>query len=246
MIGARRDPPPSRSANAFGRRRPLAAAEWEQANRLGMLLLHALIGLMAGLLILFNGTAATFDQYGDWMRLTTGGLAFVGGAVLVAGLAWRSTSILLEMVGLTILALWTLTMAGGFVLASLSAGVLIIEWPWHAFSDMPAERLYPIVLYLGLFLMTSLHLWTASRLRLLALAARHRAAGSQRLLEPTAGMARPGQQRVSAAPGSASSMAKQPSIEGLAGRRPLDRDAAAEGPAVDLLSRSRSSGPRRP
>ncbi|WP_309647082.1 hypothetical protein [Nocardioides sp.] len=213
MIGARRDPLPSRSASAVGRRRPLTAAEWEQTNRLGLLLVHALIGLIAGLLILFNGTAATFDQYGDGMRLLTGGLAFVGGAVLAAGLALRSTSIVTEMVGLGILALWALTMAGGFVLASLSAGALIIDWPWHAFSDMPTERLYPIALYIGLFLMTSLHLWTASKLRALGLAARHRGAGNQRVLDLQGSAPRAGQQRAVSAPGSAASMAKQPSLK---------------------------------
>lgn len=215
MIGARRDPSPSRSASGPGRRRPLTAAEWEQTNRLGLLLVHALIGLLAGLLILFNGTAATFDQYGDWMRLTTGGLAFVGGTVLAAGLAVRSAAIALELVGLAILALWALTMAGGFVLASLDAGVLIIDWPWRSFSDMPSERLYPIALYLGLFLMTSLHLWTASRIHELGTAARHRGAvtGGQRAIDPHPGPAR--QQRPTGVDvGSVASMGRHPSRRG--------------------------------
>lgn len=164
MAGARRDPLPPRSASGPGRRRPLTAAEWERANRLGLLLVHALIGVLAGLLILFNGTAATFDRYGDWVRLTTGGLAFLGGTVLAAGLARGAASVVLEMVGLAILAVWALSMAGGFALTSLSAGMLIVDWPWHAFADLSDERLYPIALYLGLFLMTSLHLWTVSRL----------------------------------------------------------------------------------
>lgn len=215
MIGARRDSSPSRSASAPGRQRPLTAAEWEQTNRLGLLLVHALIGLIAGLLILFNGTAAAFDQYGDGVRLLTGGLAFVGGAVLAAGLALRSTSIVTEMAGLAILALWALAMAGGFAMASLEAGPLIIEWPWHAFAQMPTERLYPIALYIGLFLMTSLHLWTASKLRALGLAARHRGAatGGQRAPELHPGPAR--QQRSSGVDaGSLASIAKHPSRSG--------------------------------
>lgn len=215
MIGARRDPMPSRSASAPGRRRPLTAQEWETTNRLGVLLLHALIGLIAGLLILFNGTATSFDQWGDGVRLLTGGLAFVGGAVLAAGLALRSTSIVTEMVGLAILSLWALSMAGGFVLASLSAGEVVIDWPWHAFTEMPTERLYPIALYVGLFLMTSLHLWTASRIRQLTLAARHRgaAAGGQRAVDLHPGPAR--QQRLTGVDaGSMVSIRKHPSSRG--------------------------------
>ena len=214
MSGTRRDPIPSRSASGPGRRRPLTAPEWEQTNRLGLLLLHALIGLLAGLLILFNGTAEAFGQYGDRMRLITGGLAFVGGAVLAAGLAWRSTTSVLEMFGLAILALWSLVMAGGLILVSLGSGVLSIDWPWKAFSTIPSERLYPIAIYLGLFLMTSLHLWTASRVRQLDLTARHRrtATGGQRLSDPQRGPVRPGQQRVIETPDPASSMAKQPSL----------------------------------
>lgn len=214
MTRLRRDPAPSRPATGPGRRRPLTAQEWEQTNRLGLLLLHALIGLVAGLLILFNGTAPTFDQWGDWVRLLTGGLAFVGGAVLAAGLVLRSTSIGTEMVGLVILTLWALTMAAGFVLASLGAGALVIDWPWRSFPQLQAERLYPIAIYVGLFLMTSLHLWTASRVRQHGLSARHRgvATGGQPTADPRRGPLRTGQQRVIAAAVVPPSLVELPSL----------------------------------
>ncbi len=199
MTGPRRDTPPARPASGPGRRRPLTAPEWETTNRLGLLLLHALIGLVAGLLILFNGTAAPFDRYGDWVRLATGGLSFVGGAVLAVGLARRATSMVLEVVGLALLALWALLMGGGLLLISLSQGVLVIDWPWDSFSSLPTQRLYPIAILMGLFLMTALHLWTATRVRRLGLAARHRAAATT-------------QQRVGS-PRDVSSMARHPSLE---------------------------------
>lgn len=207
VIGAHRHLAPSRVPSAT--RRPLTAQEWEQTNRLGLLLVHALVGLIAGLLMLFNGTNATFDRYGEWVRPTTGALAFVGGALLAAGLARRSVSVRLEVVGLALLSLWALVMTAGFAGAVARAGDPVIAWPWEALGTVPPERLYPIAIYGGLALMTVLHFCTALRLGHLAQDTRHRTAVPLRPARPATG-----QQRATATGPAPTSKVKHPSSSG--------------------------------
>ncbi|CAN5423311.1 hypothetical protein BH11ACT8_BH11ACT8_16950 [soil metagenome] len=163
---------PARSKADLARRsasrRSPSAQEWERANRIGLLLIHAFVGLFAGLLILFSGTASVFDDHDSWARPLTGGLALLGGALLLSGLARSTRHVHLEIAGLVVLAAWDLTMTAGFVIATVQAGDVDLTWPWAALAHTPTTRLYPIVLYVGLFLMMSVHLVTLRRVRRIA------------------------------------------------------------------------------
>lgn len=138
--------------------------QWESANRRGLLVVHAMVGLLAGLLILFNGTARSFEGADPWGRPVIGGLAISGGVVLLTGLLRRRRVMGLEVTGLVLLACWDLIMGAGFVIAAQSAGEIAFTWPWAAITDPSSPRLYPIVLYVGLFLMMCVHLVTLRHL----------------------------------------------------------------------------------
>lgn len=133
---------------------------WEQANRLGLLAVHGLIGLIAGTLILINGSAMSFDLIGLWVRSLTGGIALVGGAVLLAGLVRTPRSVRLEVTGLVLLGIWDLMMAVAFLTATIAVGELNFTWPWIRVPDDIRTRLYPIALYVGMLALISVHLWT--------------------------------------------------------------------------------------
>lgn len=143
---------------------PRGRQQWEQANRRGLLAVHAFVGTFAGLLILFNGTAGVLDDHGDWLRPLTGGLALTGGALLLTGLSVRR-SMRLEVAGLVVLATWDLAMTVGFVASAVAATDVAVTWPWEGITDVSSVRLYPIVLYVGLFVMMCVHLVTLLQIR---------------------------------------------------------------------------------
>lgn len=146
---------PARPTTRPGRR-TLPLSEWERANRLGLLVVHALIGVCAGGLILFTGAARVVDPI-PAARPGLGTLALAGGLALLAGLLRRPRSIPLEIAGLSLLALWDLVMTASFVYGA-SAGTVEASWPWE--PDGSSSTLYPIALYLGLFAMMCVHLVT--------------------------------------------------------------------------------------
>ena len=133
---------------------------WERANRRGLLFIHGFIGLFAGALILFNGSIKSFEAVGAWTRPVTGLLALLGGCILIAGLSQTRRAMRLEIIGLSVLATWDLVMCAGFVIAAVKQTNTAIEWPWDAITAQTNTVLYPIVLYVGLFLMMTTHLWT--------------------------------------------------------------------------------------
>ncbi len=150
----------ARSATAgFGVR---GQQQWERANRRGLLTVHAFVGTFAGTLILLNGTAGTFD--GTLLRPLTGSLALGGGALLLAGLV-LNRSMRLEIAGLVVLAVWDLAMAAAFAAAAAASHDVVMAWPWEMATHVSSVRLYPIVLYVGLFVMMVVHLTTLRQVR---------------------------------------------------------------------------------
>lgn len=151
-------------ARVVRRTPPRGRERWEEANRLGLLTVHGLVGTFAGAFILFNGTAQALTDHGAWYRPLTGTLALVGGAVLLLGLGLHRV-FRLEVAGLVLLAVWDAVMCVGFLVAALQAQDLVITWPWEASAPAASTRLYPIPLYGGLFLMMCVHLLTLRPLR---------------------------------------------------------------------------------
>jgi hypothetical protein len=149
--------------------------QWERANRRGLLTVHAFVGVFAGTLILLNGAAGVFEDGGLWVRPFTGSLALTGGALLLAGLTLQR-AVRLEVAGLVVLAVWTLVMTAGFVAAAVGSDDVSMTWPWHMVTQASGVRLYPIVLYLGLFVMMCVHLATLRQVRRVDLRGRVRVA----------------------------------------------------------------------
>lgn len=142
---------------------------WEKSNRLGLLWVHAFIGLGAGLLMLTAGGPLSLEVAGVWVRVVLGALALTGSGLLAYGLRtfpWRKDrSLNHEAVGLALLALWDVLMAVGFVLALLHTpgSPTWIFPPWSADVIGP-QRPYPIIVYSGLFALISIHLSTLRQL----------------------------------------------------------------------------------
>ncbi len=118
---------------------------WEQSNRLGLLWVHVMTGLAAGLLILMDGTAATLLEIHPSATVVTGVPAIAGGCILAVGLASRPRRVLVEVAGLVVLAVWDATMGIGFFISAL---------------HQPEARWYPFAVYLGFLALIVVHLWT--------------------------------------------------------------------------------------
>lgn len=137
---------------------------WEQQNRLGLLAIHGVIGVLAGMLMMINGTATSFEVFGLWIRPALSGLSIFGGAVLLAGLISKPRNVRLEISGLALMGIWDLAMAVAFIVARTVNHVTYkFTFPWVALPD--SSRLYPVVIYLGMFALICVHLWTLRKLR---------------------------------------------------------------------------------
>lgn len=153
-----RGPAPSSYRSFVGQRR-------EQTNRRCLLLVHAFIGLFVGTLILFTGVSRTLGSPDTWTRPTAGVTALLGGTLLLIGLVRRPPSLGLQAAGLVVLGLWNLVMATAVLTVTVLADRVHVEWPWVASSTVPTEAIYPVVLYLGLFAMSAVHLMTLRQVR---------------------------------------------------------------------------------
>lgn len=143
--------PLERLERGVSRLAPLVAQQaWETGNRLGLLWVHSFVGLVAGVLILVNGTATTLVPILPAAKLLTGLPGIAGGALLAVGLLARPRRVLVEVAGLVVLAAWDLLMAVGFVIAVTTQSL-------HA-------RWYPIVIYVGYLALIVVHLWTLRQL----------------------------------------------------------------------------------
>lgn len=140
---------------------------WETGNRLGLLWCHAGVGIFAGITMLTNGTASTFElAYGDWTRLATGIPALLGGLLLARGLLMRPRSITREAIGLGILGLWDLVMTLGFVTLLVHIGQpprFFLPWSIQH-PPYPLTTLYPLAVYGGYLALIAVHLYTLRHL----------------------------------------------------------------------------------
>ena len=126
-----------------------AQAAWENTNRIGLLWVHAIVGVFVGVAILSQGTAASLETIlGPWARPVTGWMPLLGGLLLADGLRSRPRDVRMEALGLLLLLLWDLIMTVGFFVAF--ATVL----------GLPTSRLYPVPVYAGYAALITVHLWT--------------------------------------------------------------------------------------
>lgn len=134
--------------------------EWETANRIGLLRIHAGMASVGGLQILaYGGPSNIEDSVGVWTRAALGFLALTGGLILATGLARRPRSIPLEAVGLALIGVWDLAMTLGLAWSRFRQGQFSPAWLTEAL-DPSYVRPYPITIYAGLFAMICVHLWT--------------------------------------------------------------------------------------
>lgn len=139
-------------------------AEWERANRVGLLWVHAAIALIAGTQMLLYGSAATIEEaFGVWTRIALGGIGVLGGAVLATGIL-RGRTVALEAIGLALIGAWDLLMAAGFAWARIQGGTFT---PRALLEPIPDGYIlpYPISVYIGLAALIAVHLWTLRRFK---------------------------------------------------------------------------------
>ena len=146
-------------------------SEWERANRVGLLWVHAVVGCTAGVQMMLYGSASNIEALvGVWSRAALGILGISGGLILAAGIFRRkrhqSYWIEFEAAGLLLLAAWDFAMMAGMLAARLMAGDFA---PRALFEPLPPAGTYvlpyPISVYAGLFALVCVHLWTLRRFK---------------------------------------------------------------------------------
>lgn len=137
---------------------------YERGNRLGLLWVHAVVGMLAGTQQLLWGSATQIEAItGPHMRLFMGPLAMVGGIILAAGLISKPRSIPMEAIGLGFIACWDFCMTVGLAYA---------RWSQHDFHILPVSQpmvtgyvpAYPVAVYGGMFALLVIHLLTLRHL----------------------------------------------------------------------------------
>lgn len=145
--------------------------EWERANRVGLLWVHAVVGSLAGVQMLLFGSASNIEaMVGVWSRSALGFLGVAGGFILAVGILRRKRHdrywIEFEAFGLALLAVWDLAMMLGMAVARYKAGDFS---PRPLFEPLPEPGTYvlpyPIAVYGGLFALVCVHLWTLRRFK---------------------------------------------------------------------------------
>ena len=146
-------------------------SEWERANRVGLLWVHAVVGCLAGVQMLLFGSASNIEELvGIWSRTALGLLGIFGGLVLASGIRRRKRHrcywIEFEAGGLALLGAWDFAMMLGMFAARLRAGDFA---PRALFEPLPPPGTYvlpyPIAVYGGLFALVCVHLWTLRRFK---------------------------------------------------------------------------------
>lgn len=134
---------------------------WEQGNRIGLLRVHGVVGILAGAQMLaFGGPSQLEDIH--WARMWLGVTGLLGGLLVMWGLHSRPRSISTEAAGLAVMGLWDLTMTVGLAWARMHTTSWGWSWPWE--KPPPASSgyvpAYPVTVYAGLFALICIHLLT--------------------------------------------------------------------------------------
>lgn len=141
---------------------------WEQGNRIGLLRVHAAVGILAGVQILAFGSAASIEALvGVGVRMLLGVLGVLGGSLLWWGLRKSPRSITLEGIGLALLGIWDLTMTLGLAWARAHSTSFGLKWPWVRLPP-PEDGFvvpYPIAVYGGMFALIVIHLLTLRKFK---------------------------------------------------------------------------------
>lgn len=144
--------------------RIIGRSEYEQDNRRGLLWVHALIGILAGVQMALWGTATTLElAAGPDSRYVMAAVGMLGGGLLAAGLSKRPRSIPLEVGGLVLVCAWDALMTAGLAYARFKQN----DYRPLGFRDPMMQGYvvaYPITVYAGLAALIGIHLWTLRRL----------------------------------------------------------------------------------
>lgn len=144
---------------------------WERSNRVGLLWVHAWVGMLTGAQMLAFGSAANIEELvGVWSRIALGGLGIAGGLVLASGIRRRKRHrhlwLEFEAAGLVLLGIWDFCMAAGMFVSRIQAGDFGLRPPWEALPPPGTYVLpYPITVYAGLCALVGVHLWTLHRFK---------------------------------------------------------------------------------
>ncbi|MBT56583.1 MAG: hypothetical protein CMF72_24685 [Mameliella sp.] len=126
-----------------------AQATWENTNRIGLLWVHAGIGIVGGVLILARGGSTALNELNAAWGPITGWVALMGGLMLADGLSHDPRSVPREATGLFAMLAWDLIMGVGFIIAAAENGT----------------QPYPVAIYGGLALLILVHLFTLRKVR---------------------------------------------------------------------------------
>lgn len=132
----------------------------ERRSRYLSLRIHAWMGILVGLAILFTGAPSIFEtQIGTWMRPFLGILALVAGSVLLGGIDTHGThgKHYVEAVGLALMTAWYGLMAASLVWSIYLYGSIEFKKPWDlTLIDPTQPRPFGPFIYLGFMSMLAL------------------------------------------------------------------------------------------
>ena len=139
----------------------------ELQNRIGMLCVHGGILLMIGMMMILTGAPAPAeDWWGPFARLVLGGMAMLGGAVLLVGTARGDDSRWgwsMMTIGTALAAAWHVGLTLTYTYAAATERMVILA-PGEPLSEAVTSRGYIPLVYLGYVLLVLIHCATLVRL----------------------------------------------------------------------------------
>lgn len=121
---------------------------YSDQNRAQLLTIHAVTGVLTGLLIIAEGAPRAFRELvspSQFAAVELGAAPILGGLLLAVGV-FAGRVALLEAIGISLILVWDLGM------------VCLFAWSW---IQIPDAALYPVSIYMQFFLLMAVHLGTA-------------------------------------------------------------------------------------